>query len=101
ILGALGGPRLDHALANLGLLSMEASFGVDVRIVAVDARVRLLRAPGRDGGPASADLHGRPGDLVSLLPVGGDAVGITTDQLAYPLDDETLVDGLTRGLSNE
>jgi thiamine pyrophosphokinase len=100
VLGALGGPRLDHALANLGLLSMEALVGIDVRIVAVDARARLLRAPGPDGGAASADLDGRTGDLVSLLPVGGDAFGVTTDQLAYPLDDETLVEGLTRGLSN-
>jgi thiamine pyrophosphokinase len=100
ILGALGGPRVDHALANLTLLSMPVLAGVDVRIVAVDARVRLLRAPLPGGGPAQAELEGRSGDLVSLLPVGGDAIGIRTTGLEYGLDDETLVDGLSRGLSN-
>jgi len=101
ILGALGGPRIDHALANLTLLSMPALVGVDVRLVAADARVRLLWAPRPDGSPPTAELDGRIGDLVSLLPVGGDAVGISTVGLAYPLDDETLFDGLTRGLSNQ
>ena len=101
ILGALGGPRVDHALANVTLLSMPALAGVDVRIVAVDARVRLLRAPMPDGGPAHVELDGRSGDLVSLLPVGGDALGITTTGLGYALNDETLVEGFTRGLSNE
>jgi thiamine pyrophosphokinase len=101
ILGALGGPRVDHALANVTLLSMPALAGIDVRIVAVDARVRLLRAPMPDGGPADAELDGRAGDMVTLLPVGGDAVGITTSGLEYALDDDTLIEGLTRGLSNE
>ena len=100
VLGALGGPRIDHALANLTLLSMPALVGVDVRLVAADVRVRLVGPPRPDGSPPTAELDGRIGDLVSLLPVGGDAFGISTVGLAYPLDDETLFDGLTRGLSN-
>jgi thiamine pyrophosphokinase len=100
VLGALGGPRADHAVANLTLLSMPALAGLDVRLVAGDARVRLLRAPRSDGSPSSVELDGRVGDLVSLLPVGGDAEGVSTAGLAYPLDDEPLLDGLTRGLSN-
>jgi thiamine pyrophosphokinase len=100
ILGALGGPRVDHALANVTLLSMPALAGIDVRIVAVDARVRLLRAPMADGGPARVELDGRSGDLVTLLPVGGDGEGITTAGLEFELDDDTLVEGFTRGLSN-
>jgi thiamine pyrophosphokinase len=100
ILGALGGPRLDHALANLALLGMPALREIDVRLVAVDARVRLLEAPGSDGSARRLDLAGRVDDLVSLLPVGGDALGVTTIGLAYPLDDETLLVGRTRGLSN-
>lgn len=100
IVGALGGPRVDHALANVTLLSMPALAGLDVRIVAADARVRLLRAPMSGGGRAHVDLDGRSGDLVSLVPVGGDAVGITTAGLEYTLDDETLFEGFTRGLSN-
>jgi thiamine pyrophosphokinase len=100
IVGALGGPRLDHALANLALLELPHLRDLDVRIVAADARVRLLVAPGRDGAPARLTLVGRVGDHVSLLPVGGDALGVTTADLAYPLDDETLLSGPSRGLSN-
>jgi thiamine pyrophosphokinase len=100
ILGALGGPRADHALANVTLLSMPALVDVDVRILADDARVRLLRAPAADGGPAVIDLEGHVDDPVTLLPVGGDARGVSTDGLAYPLDDEILLEGRTRGLSN-
>ena len=100
ILGALGGPRIDHALANLTLLSMPALVGVDVRLVAADVRVRLLGPPRPDGSPPTAELDGRIGDLVSLLPVGGDAFGVSTVGLSFPLQDETLFDGLTRGLSN-
>jgi thiamine pyrophosphokinase len=100
VLGALGGPRVDHALANLGLLGMPELGPLGVRLVAVDARVRRLLAPGPDGMPARLDLAGRVGDLVSLLPIGADAEGVTTRGLAYPLDDEPLFTGRTRGLSN-
>lgn len=100
ILGALGGPRLDHALANLALLELPELRGIDVRLVAADARVRLVVAS-HGGDAAPYELTGRIGDLVSLLPVGGDAEGVTTSGLAYPLRDETLISGRTRGLSNQ
>jgi thiamine pyrophosphokinase len=93
VLGALGGARLDHALANLAMLELPELRGVDVRLVASDARVRLI-------GPGSWELDGRVGDLVTLLPVGADAVGVTTAALVYPLADETLYEGRSRGLSN-
>jgi thiamine pyrophosphokinase len=65
--------------------------------------VRLLAAsaePSASAEPAAADLAGRPGDLVSLLPFGAAALGVTTDGLAYPLRDEPLRFGPARGLSN-
>ena len=100
VLGALGGPRADHAFANVGLLSMPALEHLGVRLLAADARVRRLRAPGPDGGATSLDLGGRVGDGVSLLPIGADAEGVTTHGLAYALRDEPLLEGRTRGLSN-
>jgi thiamine pyrophosphokinase len=45
-------------------------------------------------------LAGPPGGLVSLIPFGGDAVGVTTRDLEYPLHDEPLRTGPARGLSN-
>jgi thiamine pyrophosphokinase len=46
------------------------------------------------------ELEGAPGDLVTLLPVDGDGVGVRTAGLRYPLSGETLSLGRTRGLSN-
>jgi thiamine pyrophosphokinase len=100
VLGALGGPRVDHALANLGLLSMPELEDLGLTLLAADARVRALRGPGTDRGSARLDLGGRVGDIVSLLPVGADAEGVTTHGLAYPLHEEPLLAGRTRGLSN-
>jgi thiamine pyrophosphokinase len=46
-------------------------------------------------------LYGVPGDVCSLLPVGGPAAGVRTVGLRYPLRRETLYPGSTRGVSNE
>jgi thiamine pyrophosphokinase len=45
-------------------------------------------------------LPGPVGATITLLPFGGDAAGITTSGLAYPLRDEPLTVGPARGLSN-
>jgi thiamine pyrophosphokinase len=57
-------------------------------------------APTPGGGPARRALPGPVGGTVSLLPFAGDAVGVTTRGLRYPLRDEPLVTGPARGLSN-
>lgn len=100
VLGAFGGPRLDHAIANLALLAHPALSGRPAILLDGAARVRLVRAPGPDGRGVASPLPGRVGDLVSLIPFGGDAEGITTAGLHYPLRDEPLVLGSARGLSN-
>jgi thiamine pyrophosphokinase len=56
--------------------------------------VRVLR-----GGDRLA-LSGDPGDLATLLPIGGDAAGVTTKGLHWPLEGATLRMGRSRGLSN-
>jgi thiamine pyrophosphokinase len=45
-------------------------------------------------------VEGQPGDTVSLIPLGGDAMGVTTQGLEWPLDDDTLYFGPARGVSN-
>lgn len=94
IVGALGGPRVDHALANVTLLAAPALADRAARLLDPAARVTLVV------GPATAGLDGRVGDLVSLVPIGDDAQGVTTTGLRFRLADEDLAAGRTRGLSN-
>jgi thiamine pyrophosphokinase len=100
IVGALGGPRIDHALANIGLLAMPELAGRAAVILDGRSRVSLVRAPGPDGGAVTRALPGRLGGVISLLPVGPGVDGVTTNGLAYPLADEPLPPGRARGLSN-
>ena len=100
ILGALGGARIDHALANIGLLAMPDLAGRSATILDARSRIGLIQAPGSDGGAVELRLPGRSGDVVSLLPMGAGVDGVTTHGLAYPLTDEPLPAGPARGLSN-
>lgn len=100
VLGAFGGPRLDHALANVWLLAHPGLAGTDVVLLDEGSRVHLVDAPAADGTAVTRDLPGGTGTTVSLLPLGGDVTGITTHGLRYPLRDEGLRTGPARGLSN-
>ena len=98
IVAAFGG-RLDHALANIWLLALPALAGCPAELLDGSTRVTLISALG--GDPVRRVLAaGRSGDLVSLLPLGGDVAGIVTEGLVYPLRDEPLRIGPSRGLSN-
>ena len=100
VLGGLGGARLDHALANVGLLADPALRDIPTILLHPRARVSLISAPGPDGRPVRRPLPGPIDGLVSLLPQGDGVVGVTTFGLAYPLADEPLPAGPARGLSN-
>lgn len=95
ILGALGGSRLDHELANVLLLADVSIVGLPVRLVHGPTTVRVV------GNGRVLDIEGAVGDLVTLLPVAGAASGVTTAGLRWELHDATLALGRSRGLSNE
>ncbi len=100
ILGALGGPRLDHAFANVALLAHPALADRAARLLDATTRISLVTGPG-DGARSEAEgFHGRVGDVVSLLPLSTTVEGIVTTGLRYPLRDEALALGPARGLSN-
>jgi thiamine pyrophosphokinase len=91
VLAALGG-RLDQTIANLLLLALPELHGIDVRIVEGPQVAFLIRQ--------EAPIEGLPGDTVSLIPLGGDAVGVITQGLEWRLDGDTLHFGPARGVSN-
>ncbi len=95
IIGGLGG-RIDHTLGNLYLLAAPRvrGSGVKVNILGENEAIWLLE------GGGELLLEGKSGDLLSLIPFQGEAVGIKTHNLYYPLNNETLIPGLTRGISN-
>jgi thiamine pyrophosphokinase len=95
VLGALGGERVDHELANLLLLADPSWQVRNLRVVRGGTIVRGVH------GGERLRLLGAIGDLVSLLPIGGEAEGVRTAGLRFPLSGESLRLGPSRGLSNQ
>ena len=91
VLGALGG-RWDQTFANLLLPVYHRLVGLDVTFWHAGTWIYVIGQ--------SATIRGNAGQTVSLIPVGGDASGVTTTGLEYPLKDETLYFGGSRGVSN-
>jgi thiamine pyrophosphokinase len=93
LVGVFGG-RIDHLLANAMLLADAVYRRRGVRAVHGTTQVRAVFANER------AAIDGPVGTIVTLLPVRGDAAGVRTQGLRYPLTVETLHFGRSRGLSN-
>ena len=92
VIGGDGG-RLDHFLANSLLLGHDRYRGSRLSAYMGDAHLFVVRD--------HLALHGAVGEVVTLLPLHGPAIGVTTDGLRYPLRGETLDPSSTRGVSNE
>ncbi len=93
ILGGVGG-RWDQTLANLLLPALPDMPETRIWLVDGPSRATILRSGGR------LRFHGQPGDIVSLVPLGGSVLGVTTEGLEYPLTEEPLAFGSTLGISN-
>lgn len=93
IFGALGS-RWDMSISNLLLISLQKFAACHITIKDETQEIALLRS-----GEKKL-LQTTIGARVSLIPISGDACGVTTRNLAYPLENETLFFGKTRGVSN-
>ena len=91
MVGFTGG-RTDHWLWNLSMLKL---FGDAMSLCIVDdhCEVRLVRE--------RVKMHAQIGQKISLTPLGGEAVGITTRGLKFALNGEALALGVRDGISNE
>ncbi len=92
VYGALGGPRLDHLVSNLLLLSSPWLADVGVRMVDDLHEAFLVRG--------DVVFGGERGDVVSLLPLTPEVENVRAEGLLYPLADELLLQSTTRGVSN-
>lgn len=92
VYGALG-KRLDMTLTNFFLLAHPA-LDCELEIRAQNQRLLALK------GGCELTIAGQPGDMLSLIPLVPRTRGITTHNLEYPLTDEALRFGATRGISN-
>jgi len=93
IIGALG-ERWDMTVANILLMAHPMFTRLKIRLLDGSQELVLLR------GEDQIELHGQPGFQLSLIPLAGDAHGITTHGLEYSLNDESLYFASTRGVSN-
>jgi len=93
VFGAMGG-RWDMSIANILLPAEQNLSNATIRIIDGRHEIMLLRA-GKE-----MIFHGKKGDIFSLIPLGRDALGITTIGLEYPLKDDLLRLGSSRGISN-
>ena len=93
VLGGAGFDRIDHFMANALLVASSRYAPLHVRWHVKGAVV----IPVHD----RCEIPGRPGDIVTLLAVGGPAEGVTTEGLRWALAGERLEPGSTRGVSNE
>lgn len=88
VLIAMTGNRLDHTMADIMLL-LECKNGV---VIDDNNEIYLLKD--------SVSVKGSKGQTISIIPLGCDAIGVSTKGLEYPLNNETLYLGSSRGISN-
>lgn len=91
IIGGIEGNRIDHILANISLL---AGTNIPVRYIhgAIVAWV--------EKGPKLVNINGEANDLLSLIPLSKEVSHITTANLKFSLENESLFFGKSRGISN-
>lgn len=92
IYAALGG-RIDHELANIQLLYYILGRGMYPRIISEHEEIYILKND-------EMTLKGNIGDIVSILPIRGDARGITLVNMEYSVEELDLKYSVTRGISN-
>jgi thiamine pyrophosphokinase len=93
LVGSAAG-RLDQLLAGALLLCSPRLAARRVEAWVGDAYVTPVHAQ------QPIVLQRAVGTTLSLLPIGGDAIGVTTTGLRFPLENEMLPSATTRGVSN-
>ncbi|MCQ2602447.1 MAG: thiamine diphosphokinase [Clostridia bacterium] len=91
IYGVTGG-RFDHALGNLTLLKLAASYGVKCKAEDNDLDIYFA--------DKNLSFNAKIGDTISIIPYCESATVKYSKGLEYPLENLTLTNADTRGISN-
>jgi len=94
VLGATG-TRLDHVLANVNLLGIGLEENVSIELVDAHNRIRMI------DDLLEIKKSNQFGSFVSILPVKGDAKGVSLEGMKYPLQNADIVCFSSLGISNE
>ena len=94
-LGALGGQRCEHTVANLHTALFLAKNGVQVLLADERSELRIL-CPGQ---PMTLERKGWT--YLSLFPLDGPLTGVEEQGVFYPLQDAVLTPDYPLGVSNE
>ncbi len=97
IVGLFGGPRYDHAVANLYLLTHPSLKQTPTWTVDGWTALTVLNGD----GISQAQFQGSIGDYITITAVSETVEGITTVGLKWPLSNATFKRGLNEGTSNE
>ncbi|MCP4023830.1 MAG: thiamine diphosphokinase [Desulfobacteraceae bacterium] len=89
---AATGTRLDHTLCNIFLLKRLVDGKIPCRIIDAHNEIYLLTD--------QLTISGKPGDLLSIIPVSKKVCGVTIEGLEYPLSDADIEMGSSLGTSN-
>lgn len=95
LVGATGGPRLDHSLANMMLLEKYYKLGINIIIVDNNNKIQII------SNNCNMLLDKKRETFVSLIPLTEEINGLTLEGFKYPLDRVIVKRGSTLCVSNE
>lgn len=90
--GALGG-RIDHTLANIGLMHYVREMNIIPRIITSEEEIVIIKNE-------EVILYGEKGDIVSIIPIMTDANNVTLKKLEYSLNNAKMGYLSSLGISN-
>ncbi|MDP4118773.1 MAG: thiamine diphosphokinase [Bacillota bacterium] len=93
LLGALGGKRIDHSVANIQLIEYSMNKGIFMKIA--DGMTQIFMLSGKN----ETIITGKAGDIVSVFALDK-ASGLTYEGLKYPLTNAVVMRNLPYCVSN-
>ncbi len=92
LFATLGG-RIDHTLANIGLMNYIKENNMKPRILTSEEEILMVKNE-------TINLKGKRGDTISVISINGESKDVTLKKLEYPLDNATVNHLSPLGISN-